>query len=65
MARSEHHTNEACGQTMAFDNSNDDSRRPLTGDIEKCYNSMFLAVNAKFNFSVLVFLIGNGEIVLS
>jgi len=29
-----------------------------TGDIEKCYNSTFLAVNAKFNFSVPVFQIG-------
>jgi len=26
-----------------------------TGDIEKCYNVMFLAVNAKCNFSVPVF----------
>jgi len=32
-----------------------------TGDMEKCYNSMFLAVNEKFNFSVPVFQIGNGE----
>jgi len=70
MARFEHHSNEACGQIMAFDSSNDASRRPLYWQyyFKICCNFMLLglAVNAKFNFSVIpVFQIGSSDIVLS